>query len=709
MIIGPFVLEIVVTFFIVACLLQKYGNCRKHHILVTANVFIAWYFAFIIICILPLDVSSTAYRQCLRDNFDTTTPYPVVTTEIPTNSSEVSNASSFEQNKSIQNIVDFQGLSFENACQLPWSYVSDEVLQSLWRVVYWTAQTLTWIILPMMQSYSTAGDFTISGKLKTALVENAIYYGSYLLIFGVLLIYVVLQPNSNLDGSHLKVICITASNTWGLFLLVLLEGYGLVEIPRKLWNTTKKGYMLNFLYFKASKVSAERCEAEERIDDLMEEITHISNTTPANHPTRPYVDLILEKLPDERKSVTQLRRSRDDGRFSIDGISVKGLAKLHKQIIRAIHMYRRTQCQWNMLLEQVFHWEDVVANESNREKIFKTSVKTTKSPFLKFIQTPKIEWYWNCMLRNWVYRTLCVVLSVFSAIVVWSELTFFTQSPTLSIFALFIKSAKANYNYILIEIISTATIAYLCVCAYYTVFRIRILNYYYLAPHHQTNEYSLIFCGMLLCRLTPPLCLNFLGLIHLDSHVTKNSNIEETSYTKIMGHMDVIPIISDGFNIYFPILIFFVCLATYFNICSRILHFIGFEQFIGDDEMTSDLIEEGRELVKREKNRRLRVENRELRRRQSGRPTSSSLSRTNRRSGAREMSGMASSSPEENSRLELLKDVEPIDYTEERNHSPEEFGRPLHYEEYMGEDGNTYLRSSWSRIGRPPAGIFDDV
>ncbi|GBM95623.1 LMBR1 domain-containing protein 2, partial [Araneus ventricosus] len=280
---------------------------------------------------------------------------------------------------------------------------------------------------------------------------DTIYYGKLSSHFGTLLIYVVLQPNSNLDGSHLKVICITASNTWGLFLLVLLEGYGLVEIPRKLWNTTKKGYMLNFLYFKASKVSAERCEAEEKIDDLMEEITHISNTTPASHPTRPYVDLILEKLPDERKSVTQLRRSRDDGRFSIDGISVKGLAKLHKQIIRAIHMYRRTQCQWNMLLEQVFHWEDVLANETNREKIFKTSVKTTKSPFLKFIQTPKIEWYWNCMLRNWVYRTLCVVLSVFSAIVVWSELTFFTQSPTLSIFALFIKSAKANYNYIAIE------------------------------------------------------------------------------------------------------------------------------------------------------------------------------------------------------------------------------------------------------------------
>lgn len=40
----------------------------------------------------------------------------------------------------------------------------------------------------------------------------------------------------------------------------------------------------------------------------------------------------------------------------------------------------------------------------------------------------------------------------------------------------------------------------------------------------------------MLCRLTPPLCLNFLGLIHLDSHVTKNANIEETAYTKVSSY-----------------------------------------------------------------------------------------------------------------------------------------------------------------------------
>lgn len=66
-----------------------------------------------------------------------------------------------------------------------------------------------------------------------------------------------------------------------------------------------------------------------------------------------------------------------------------------------------------------------------------------------------------------------------------------------------------------------------------------------------------------------------------------------------MGHMDVISIVSDGFNIYFPMLILGFCLATYFSIGSRLLSMLGFQQFVGDDELTTDLVEEGRELIKR--------------------------------------------------------------------------------------------------------------
>ena len=68
---------------------------------------------------------------------------------------------------------------------------------------------------------------------------------------------------------------------------------------------------------------------------------------------------------------------------------------------------------------------------------------------------------------------------------------------------------------------------------------------------------------------------------------------------QIMGHMDVIPIISDGFNIYFPIMIVLLCIGTYFSLGSRLLHFLGINQFIGDDDLTQELVDEGREIVKR--------------------------------------------------------------------------------------------------------------
>lgn len=69
-----------------------------------------------------------------------------------------------------------------------------------------------------------------------------------------------------------------------------------------------------------------------------------------------------------------------------------------------------------------------------------------------------------------------------------------------------------------------------------------------------------------------------------------------------MGHMDVLTFLSDGFNIYFPILVCLLCVATYFKLGTRILHFFGFSQFLdnaNDDELQQELIDEGAQIVRR--------------------------------------------------------------------------------------------------------------
>ncbi|XP_064487050.1 G-protein coupled receptor-associated protein LMBRD2B-like [Ornithodoros turicata] len=688
MAVGPLVAEICFTFVLAAFLLHRYGNFTQHHLLVTISVFVAWYFSFIVIFILPLDISTTAYRQCLHEVSSLT----ILPTHVSHNTT-FDNATTTEE----------PFVSFTNICMWPWSYIPQGVLQSLWRVVYWTSQVLTWIILPMMQSYSTAGDFNVTGKLRTALIENAIYYGSYLLIFAGLLVYVAIQPNMHLDAGKLKVICITASNTWGLFLLVLLLGYGLVEVPRSCWNNGRRGHVLRYLYFKAAKLSIEKSEADEKLDDVLEEVQQANTSLSQHHSLRKFLDVILEKCPGEKGNEgSRPRMSREADALSGSAVTEKSLVRLHRQVIRALQQKNRTYCQWEMLVENTLYWEDVQKNEGSVDRRFRSSTTVERSIFERIVCSPVVEWYWKCILRGWVLRGLGVLLTVLSIAVVWSEMTFFIRTPIVSLFGIFHRTAEKNYNYVGIEVMSILTIAYMCVCTYYTVFKVRVLNYYYLAPHHHTDEYSLIFSGMLLCRLTPPMCLNFLGLIHLDTHVTSEANRVETAYTEIMGHMDVISIIADGFNIYFPILICVLCLATYFHLGSRVLHSLGFEQFLGDDDITTDLVEEGRDLIKHERGRRQRAAEGELRRRLQYEKQARSSAR---QQDMVETGGMTRSGSEESARAELLRDVEPVDYTEVRQRNDLDRLRRDPY------DIDTTGRSSRpsNRWGDPPRGLFDDV
>uniref|UniRef100_A0A1B6KRT3 LMBR1 domain-containing protein 2 homolog n=1 Tax=Graphocephala atropunctata TaxID=36148 RepID=A0A1B6KRT3_9HEMI len=650
MTLGPFITDIVLTFCLAAGLLYRYGNWQQHNVLVTLAVLIAWYFSLLIIFVLPLDVSSTVFRQCVDEHM----------------------------NHNITNVTELSPPDLV-MCEEPWSFVPEGVLPNLWRVVYWTSQFLTWLVLPLMQSYAKAGEFTFQGKLKSALVDNAIYYGSYLFLCGVLLIYIAMKPGLYLDGPKLKAIASSASNTWGLFLLVLLLGYALVEIPRNLWLSSSCPYTLHHAYFKAAKLSADKCEAEDTLDDTLESVQSISNYIRPGDTLYSHLSTILHKIPaDMRQSMKRRQRNHDEHG---DMPSLKSLVRLHKQLIKALQTYRRCETQWELLIERIILQEDIARNQMSRDHRFKPTFVKAQSPVMAAIFNPSLEWYWRCVIQGYLLRVAAVLSVILSATVVWSEVTFFNKKPVLSIFANFLNIARADYDYLTIELLSTVIIAYLCFCAYSTILKIRVLNYYYLAPHHQTDEHSLIFSGMMVCRLTPPLCLNFLGLIHMDSHIIKNNNME-THYTQVMGHMDVVSIISNGFNVYFPIGILAFCLATYFSIGSRLLSLIGFQQFLDDDDLTSDLVEEGKELVSREKRRRQRNEEYVGRRKTYQKHSSPGNKLGGFTSQQRTMGDSTSN---------LLAAAEPIDTY--HSNADESFSQDF----------------TPTRIGDPPRGLFDDI
>ncbi|XP_071952878.1 G-protein coupled receptor-associated protein LMBRD2B-like [Antedon mediterranea] len=725
--VGPLVVEIICIFVLSAYLLHKYGNWRKQHPLVTIITFISWYFSLIIIFLIPLDVSATFYQQCkadhdstknspsmpVEDERTTTTSAAAIISTMVTNNSDDYDANATHR-RSVRDAVN---------CQEPWSYVPD-ILPIIWKIVYWTTFLLTWAVIPLLKSYANAGDFTVRGKLKSAFIENLIWYGSYLVIFGALLIYVIVSPKLNIDAAQLQVIGITASNTWGLLLLVLLLGYGLVEVPRKYWAESSKSYLLNHTYFQVAKLSTEKSEADEELEDILEDIRKASDVIRYNHPLRKHVNTIIEKCPDAFQD--SLSKHLDDfqeydDRRAIQMPSEKDLVKLHQKVIAAILSQRRTETQWNLMVEKACKLEDIQQNEICASREFHHSLQPQYTGWATHICTPKVEWYWKIVVEPVCLKVLAVVLVIFSFMVIWSEVTFFSKDPVLSLFAVFINIAKQNYHYIYIELACCIIITYLCVCSYYTVFKIRIFNFYYLAPHHQTDENSLLFCGMMLCRLTPPLCLNFLGLIHLDGHVTGENNMIETSYTSIMGrHLDVLPLLENGFYIYYPITILLLCIATFFNLGGRCLSCLGFQQFVGEGDMTTDYVSEGRELIKRERRKQRRSLDGELRRKNfqekyqqkadnyTRRPRAPGSDSDTSRGSVGSFSNKAKYSrmPKCDDHVELLRQDEPIDFNED---TVAEFTDELSgYSSGGGKNERSNGVGRYSHKSKP-RGIFDDI
>jgi len=620
--------ELAGAFLLAAGMLWKYGNLKKSTPGVVLAVFIAWYFSLCIVTVLPNDVSATFYRQCLSDSQPvSTTAAPLNSTDSPADFPEIPNSQNLQNEQNIQErpiyskyqdydvygkvrkrreLVSVLEESSQtpalvtddpsSLCIKPVSYVDGTVIPRLYRVVYWTTQLFTWLLIPFLSAYVQAGEFSVLAKAKTALIDNAIYYGIYVLIIIVLLIYALAAGLFQDQGaSALKQMAIQAANTWGLFLLVLLLGYGLVELPRSYWHRSSIQHQLEWEYFSLAKVTEDKHEATEELNLILIEVKKASKGVPFGHVLRKHVNTILKKCPAAFQEEVA-REEAQNGPNEDLMPSERTLIRLHKKLNKALQRENRTQTQFKLFLQRALYSEDVIKNRLSADRIWKCNYSTDDNTWLP----ASFKWWWRCIFSSHVMKALSILFALFSAMVIWSECTFSLQNPTLSIFAILVRHWASVKNYFNLELFCFITIAYLCLCAYWTLFQIKLFNIYYIAPNHHTDDYSLLFIGMFLCRLTPPLCLNFLCLIHMDSGVTDGAELVDVAYTDLSGHLSLI---SDRFFIYFPILIVLLCTGTYFKLGTRCLSSIGFAQFLQSDELTTDLMEEGKAFVNREKRR----------------------------------------------------------------------------------------------------------
>ncbi|KAH7026747.1 LMBR1-like membrane protein-domain-containing protein [Linnemannia elongata] len=575
---------------LVAGLLNYFGNRVEHAWYVSLIAYVSWFFPFSIVVLVPLDLASTLFRGC----------------------------------------------KVEEECNEPLMYVSSEFLIGAWRTIYWCSFALTWVLIPLLQSYTQSGDFTVMKRFRSAVRYNIIYQlivGSIALL-GLVFLFYAKGP------SNLRAYIMALSNSWGLVLVVIFMGYGMVDVPRRLWHKGDNARELRRISFKASVVKDKRQDTEDEVHNVAKELSVVCHKVQHSDPLRPYVDKMVEGFPAVRGvqfesnrtsspiPPSQSQRSELHGmnaslplgssrtgtgttlggrKHSMDGlvpnvITEKYLADLHARIKRALRMSDRWNAIWRDLQKAGFLAQDIQENMDNPEKKFRSTLRPLTSKPKNWQLS--LEWVWHLKLRPILLRSLAAVCAALSLLIVWSEMTYQNVNPVLSVIGLLVQVARDRMSYGAIEAVSFFTMLYMCTCAYTTLMKMKLLNNYVLVPNHHTDEPTLLFIGSYLCRLTFPLVYNYLT-------ISAAGKEDSTVFAGYMGKIDMVPLLGD-FNYYMPYVILVPTLITLFNVFAKMFAICSIsDNFFDNDDDEGGIggdLEEGVQVLKdarRDEERRL--------------------------------------------------------------------------------------------------------
>ncbi|GFY94056.1 LMBR1-like membrane protein [Actinidia rufa] len=443
-------------------------------------------------------------------------------------------------------------------------------------------------VVPLIQGFEDAGDFTVTERLKTSIHVNLVFYlivGSVGL-FGLILLIVMSKKWSDVLG-----LAMAGSNTFGLVTGAFLLGFGLSEVPKSIWRNADWITRQKVLSHKISKMAVKLDDAHQELSNAIVVAQATSKQMSKRDPLRPYMDVI---------DVMLVEMFREDPSFEPQGgrlgendmdydTDEKSMATLRRHLRKAKEEYYRYKSEYMTYVMEALELEDTVKNYERRSAIgwkFVSSLKperTGKSGPL-FDTT---EFIWRCILRNQLEKLMAVILGCMSAAILLAEATLLPSAVDLSLFSVFIKSAgkqevlvqKVKYNYATILLMQPYSVIAKCICfcspdvyvCLHVLFIVQSWHDDVLLANTKTNQLSQLAYDMLVsmvARYAPPISYNFLNLIRIDG--------KKTIFEERMGNIDdAVPLFGTGFNKIYPLIMVMYTLLVVSNFFDRVINFFG--------------------------------------------------------------------------------------------------------------------------------------
>ncbi len=495
----------------------------------------------------------------------------------------------------------------------------DPSIAVAWNWLFWPTYALAWIIMPNLREMLLSGYLTWQDKLKDSLRSHARMY-TITAVAGVVAFVFLLIATKNGNLLHL---IMAAGNTYGLLLVVILLGYGLVSVPRGLIARSSPLYELNNRYLLASTIDADLYEAVWDLQDVEDCVDRVLARQQPSSPHLPSVAMFIEEIKFRREegisdlllsSDLESRRTRAGSRRSASSpssssvssgdrpllddnleLTVDNLAKVNKLLIKSQANVRQAVGRQRTLVDEVEHYQALLEGVTP-PVLTSPGSDTTILVRMANKGSNAAAWalfYWNKYARGTSLLILGGVCAFMSVLILWSELTM-GFPVNLSPFGQLLKHiGDKSDNQFFVELFSLIPLVYMSYCVYSSLLKVRLFN---VKPKRQSDGPALVYASQFLVRMQFPLCYCYTLFLKYD-------NSEAAAFMTLMKNMDTVPLLGTSFSVYAPLISVALCVATFFNVYGRVLASLGVEHedsvLHGGDGDLESRINEGKALLRK--------------------------------------------------------------------------------------------------------------
>ena len=496
---------------------------------------------------------------------------------------------------------------------------TSSIIKITYNIAYWSTFFLSWLILPLLKSYESSGEFTRWEKFIYSIKSNLIFFGVVLLVCIFLFIWAFFKLKKETISFFFKNIY-NFNYVLGLSIMLLLLSYSLIKLPIKIYETMNYENTIQYYEYTAKNINdklvvvkMELTENSHQLLATMEDSKIIkemqddnilnSNKNYSNKKNifiyQKYMKEKFDYLLKNSKTFGVEIKSNSFGSKQ-EPIHDKGnLVQLIKKIMKEEWDDLRLQCQMQKIYSKWSTLKSIlILGKKNKYKINSRYYKIGKEKSEKIMVDKKDDsfitlnnisnfkiWYY-LKIRQILIFILTVILFIFGGIIFISEISI-PLPWNLSIFGLLISSIT---NVFILHIILFIQIIYLLGMSMYTLFSLKISGYYGMYRNRQTDSISLLYFSDNINRIIFPLCLNVIMMVNKGEKKYKTI-LESIFGINMQNQVFVI------FNNYSPLILILCVLINGFNVFTKIGKCFGIDNFYIESEKRDNDIEEGYNLL----------------------------------------------------------------------------------------------------------------